>query len=468
MADKAQVIASLRDAIIEGYEAVSNVSGQIGHTISNAMYGGFHDLFYNSIAYNLIGIILVVWCIKHLKSGFSKDDLFKGGMWLIILAFVYGGLSSAGAYEDFKKMFNIPANILTYVIAGASDGKNVAEIMGDTISKSAEIHEWAWEYGFTKENSGFWSWIKPDAMSAIWVTIVIFMYWIVIIGKIIIAIFVMVMQIASYLGFQIFSSLACVMLPLLLMPQTRQNFFAWMRNVIAISLYLPMSLLPMLAINKMDSITLGSNDPVKAGQYLWDNVIASTLFGFFACVISFFLLKKIPEWVNVITGSNETGSGFDIGAAQGIVASPVSAYSAVKEGSKKVAGGISSIAKGASNTKAFAGGMLNSITGKGGKGGGGQSKDGFTAKAGGLTDSAGKGMDKAGKGMQMGGNAMMKAGAGMSSTGVGAIAGVPLMALGLATTAAGIATRGAGMATRVAGKTTQAVGRGMDAVSQKK
>lgn len=448
---KAEVIENLRDAIIQIYENIINLTKEIEHSITSSMYGGFYDLFYNSIAYNLIGIILVVWAIKHMKSGFSKDDLFKGGMWLITLAFVYGTLSSAGAYQELKNIFKIPANILTYTIAGAigGNGSNMGQVMGDVIVIPAEIHEGAWEHGF-EENKGIFT---PDFLTNIWTSFSILIYWLVIIARILLAVLVMIMQVASEFAYGVFSSFACIMIPLLLMPQTRANFFSWLRSIIAISLFLPMSILPMLAMQKLDNTILGGGNKE---EFLWNNPLVSTLAGLLGCLIAFYILKKIPEWINVIVGSNETGSGFDIAAAQGIAASPYSAANAVFSGAKGVKDGASAIKRGASNTKNFLSGAKDSLMGKEAenKDGGGTSKNGFTAKAGGFTEGAGKGM-------QAGGNAMMKSGLAMSKTGVGAIAGLPLMALGAITT-------GAGVATRATGAVTKAVGKGMDKVSQAK
>lgn len=128
-----------------------------------------------------------------------------------------------------------------------------------------------------------------------------------------------------------------IMIPLLLMTQTRSIFFAWVKSYIGITLYLPLSMIPIsiISINKLMT---------QDGGELWHNTTYYTFVSITFLIISFGLLGKIPTWLGELLGTANQGVG--AGGAIGMMKTAGMAYGAL---GKSIAGNIlnSKSAKGA-------------------------------------------------------------------------------------------------------------------------
>ena len=118
------------------YSQLTQTSAQLTGKMDGSIFSAMQTIFFNSLAFSLIGLILVFWLFKHLKGGgFSRDDLFKGGTWLITVACIYGIMSSYSAYAEFKSWFLIPQHILKAVIGSFAGTSNAGAMLDNLVVK---------------------------------------------------------------------------------------------------------------------------------------------------------------------------------------------------------------------------------------------------------------------------------------------------------------------------------------------
>lgn len=324
LAQMAKVIYDWGEKVItQGYDILNETTAKIGAKIDENIFEAISSIFFNSIAYNLIGIIVVVWLIYHMRNGFSKDDIFKGGIWLLTLCFVYGVLSSYSAYKEFNSWFLIPQHILQAALAHITDGKNTAQILADTFSQPSKIGLDAVDYGIQslekgnkalgyKGNGGGGFANLTDIYNFAYASVAMTLWGFVVLSIAFLILLIFLIQIATMLSLTIFGSFAPIMMICLITPQTRGFFFSWLRNFISISLYLPLSLLPVLIIQIM------TKDFDLDGPNLYVNTSYYVFLYFIGILLAFYIIFKIPEWINIIMGTQEGHS--NMAMAQSVLA----------------------------------------------------------------------------------------------------------------------------------------------------
>ena len=93
------------------------------------------------------------------------------------------------------------------------------------------------------------------------------------------------------------------MIPLLLISKTRGIFFAWVKAFIGITMYIPLSMIPI-------TILTGINDMMTAdGENIWINTMYYSFLGLVFVVICYGLLSKIPTWISELLGTANQGVG---------------------------------------------------------------------------------------------------------------------------------------------------------------
>lgn len=293
----------------QGYETLTKTVNQISANMEEGIFNAFSAIFFNSIAYNLIGIIVVVWAIYHMRSGFSRDDIFKGGIWLLTICFIYGVLSSYGAYAEFKSWFLIPQLIMQEVVHSLAGGQNLVDILKDTLAlpyskmmDAIRVGIYIYEEGHNglgiKGNGG--GSFGDDITNYALANIVMAIWALLICGSItLLVLIIFIIQIATMFSLTVFGCFAPIMVACLVMPQTKGFFFSWLRNYISISLYLPLSVFPLLIIQSITKATElnGGKLFVNTGFYVFIFVIA--------ILVAFYITLKIPEWINIIMGTQE-------------------------------------------------------------------------------------------------------------------------------------------------------------------
>ena len=295
------------------YNTLIQVSAQVTGKMDASIFSAMQSIFFNSLAFSLVGIILVFWLFNHMKAGFSRDDLFKGGVWLIYLCCIYAIMTSFSAYSEFKSLFLIPQHIMKACIGSFAGTSDAGAMLDRTFSEVYDVYWAAQAYGadiFAEQN---WIFDDPDFLQNAVAYIAIGVWWITIGFYLLIIIGIFIMQIASNFALSIFGCLAPMLIWLLLIPQTRGYFFSWLKNYIAISFYIPMTMLPLLLVNK------GQNYMNLTDQTLWENTLTQFSMSMVLGILAIYLLFKIPEWINIILGTQESGGGFTAQAAQSMM-----------------------------------------------------------------------------------------------------------------------------------------------------
>lgn len=340
------------------YSQLTQTSAQLTGQIDGSIFGAMQSIFFNSLAFSLIGLILVFWLFKHLKGGgFSRDDLFKGGTWLITVACIYGIMSSYNAYAEFKSWFLIPQHILKAVISSFSGGQSAGGMLDSLVSKIIDVWYKAHQIGVKEYTEDAWFFDDEDSL---WNTVpagfAIIVWWITIGLYTLIAVGIFIMQIMSNFALSIFGCFAPMVIILLLIPQTRGYFFSWLKNYVAISFYIPMTMLPLMVLDKgMGLMNLTADS-------LWNNTFSQFAMSLVLGALAIYILTKIPEWINTILGTQESGAGFTAATAQSMISG---AGTAAKVG---VSSGLSStamLAKGTSATARFGMGLKDGFKGVG-------------------------------------------------------------------------------------------------------
>ncbi|KGI55670.1 type IV secretion system protein [Campylobacter sp. MIT 97-5078] len=304
------------------YNRFNAMIANLGANIDATMYSSLSYIFYNSLAYCLIGIILVFWCIRHLKSGFAKDDLFKGGIWLILFIFIYGTLSSLGTYQEFKSWFLLPQKLLKAMVSSFAGGGNVGEIMERVIETPLNFWVQGYEFGIQAQEEGdnALGYVAnkggsfDDMFNIITSFFRMFLWLVYILLLAIVCAGIIIMQVASSFASFIFGSFAPIMMICLLTPQTRGNFFSWLKNYIAITLFVPMTMFSLMVMDKINEFA-----GIQSGEFIYRNVFYTFFIGLLNLLIGIYILRKIPEWINTMIGSTENGGGFTAGAAQAVL-----------------------------------------------------------------------------------------------------------------------------------------------------
>lgn len=363
--------------IASAYDYVVAFTCSLASNLKRSAYGTISSIFNNGVAYTLIVLIACFWLFKQLKNGIiTREELYKAMIWIITFIIVYVLLNSNGAYNEFCSWFSIPANIVKSAFASSiMGGSNVGEILNYTFVKPFmmlfEIVPNVFNYFW--DEASFWE-VVPAALLGVFISSGVgFFYCIYLIMDFIVVIAIMIMHLYSILLSAIYLAFLPIMIPLLLLPQTRAIFFAWVKAYIAITMYIPLSMIPLSIMNKCSQIIVENSSTVFIHKITFLFVI-----GILVSVIAIALLSKIPTWIGELLGVQNQGVG--IGGALGML----------KTAGMAVGGGVSAALP--AMAKSIAGSAKNLKSGSGLL-----SKAGSVANIGNLGEyGAGMGIAKAG------------------------------------------------------------------------
>ena len=316
-ADKSNIVDSTRnDAsfIAQTYNETLRYTQSMSKTLrANAYYSTAR--IFNNIISILIATIAVFWLFKHIKNGvISREEVYKALMFVIVFVIVYVILNSKAAFDAVVEVLNIPKKLVISAISDGLAGGNISEKLNQALVRPffliydivAKIFKEVWN-----NYSGFGKFlalaVAPTTTIALGImySIYLIMLFIVVIAIIIIHMYSTFLQ-AIYLAF------LPITIPLLLIPQTKSIFFACLKAYIGITMYVPLTMIPINIIGEVSN---------KIAQTSIDNIVLKLYFfimlGMITCIIGIALLKKIPSWINELLGVSDQGVG--IGGALGMM-----------------------------------------------------------------------------------------------------------------------------------------------------
>lgn len=293
------------------YNELNSMTYRICKDLMNGAYSSIRTIFNNVISI-LLGLIAFFWLFKHLKTGtISREEVFKALIFIIVFVIVYVLFNSQGAYNEFKNLFNIPQKIVKAALSSAIGISDVGEAMNYAMTKPILLT-------FDLIPKSFWNFVETHdwykfqyVVAPSFTSIVLIVYAIYLIFLTIVVISVIIMILYSTFLSCIYLIFLPITIPLLLIPQTKGIFFACVKSYIGITMYVPLTFIPISIINTTTkSMTTDSN-------ILLGSLLFYTLLGIITCIIAIMLLKKIPSWINELLGVADQGVG--MGGAIGML-----------------------------------------------------------------------------------------------------------------------------------------------------
>ena len=285
----------------DAYNSALSTTQNVCKTLISKSYSSISSLFNNVISI-LVALIAFIWLFKHLKTGtISKEELFKALIWVIVFVFVYILLNFYRAYQEFTNIFYIPQHLVSSALS--TGGGNVASQLNQAFIMPYKTYFEAQEVGYnTIEKAipiiGFSNLI---AFFDSHISLIVYVFYILFLMILLISITIIHLY-STFLSY-IYMAFLPIMIPLLLIPQTKSIFFAWVKSFIGITMYVPLSMIPISIIITINSLMTSS------GENVWLNTMYYSYLGLVFVIISFLILYKIPTWISELLGVANQGVG---------------------------------------------------------------------------------------------------------------------------------------------------------------
>ena len=296
------------------YNYLISFTQSISKDLRDNAYKSISSIFNNVISI-LLATIAFFWLFNHLKNGtISREEVFKALIFVIVFVIVYVLLNSYPAFKGFLSIFSIPQDIVKAALTGALGSGNIGDKLNYALTKpfflifdiTPEIFWHYWEqYNGIKALLALGIAPTVTVGMAIFYSIYLLMLFIIIIAITIIHMYAIFLQ-------SIYESFLPIIIPLLLIPQTKSIFFAWVKSFVGITMYVPLSMIPLSIINKI-SVMIGTSSL----DYIVPKLFFFTLLGMISCIIAILLLQKIPTWISELLGVANQGVG--MGGALGML-----------------------------------------------------------------------------------------------------------------------------------------------------
>ena len=276
------------------------------------------SFIFNNVVSILLGLIAFFWLFSHLKNGtISREEVYKALIWVIVFIIVYVLLNSRAAFEGFQGIFLLPQGIVKAALtASFGMGGNVGEILNYSFVRPFmmifDILPEVYKAILTETPANPFKFLVA-AITGLFITSGIgAFYGIYILFNLIVCIAIIMINLFSYFLSAIYIIFLPILIPLILISKTRSIFFAWVKSYIAITMYIPMSMIPLGIINKMSKVIVENS-----GTMFIHKLSFLTILGIMSCIIALIVLKKIPTWINELLGVQEQGVG--MGGALGML-----------------------------------------------------------------------------------------------------------------------------------------------------
>lgn len=286
------------------YNQMISLAQEVTLKLVSNSYKSVSSIFNNVISL-LLATIAFFWLFSHLKNGtISKEEVFKALIFVIVFVIVYVLLNSKAAFEGIASVLNIPQHLVNSTLA-MEDG-NVAQRLDRAFSKPYSLlFEIAPEtYNYYWEQAGILEKLGAILMGITLGGIMTLVYGIFIIMNLILVIAIIIIQMYATFLSGIYLIFLPLTIPLLLIPQTKGIFFACVKAYIGITMYVPLSMLPISILDSATQIFTAQDY-----SFLIMKIPYYTLVGIICCIIGILLLYKMPTWISELLGVANQGVG---------------------------------------------------------------------------------------------------------------------------------------------------------------
>lgn len=298
--------------ISDSYNKLVSLAQKVTMKLVSAAYKNISSIF-NNIVSLLLATIAFFWLFKHLKNGtISREEVFKALIFVIVFAVVYVLLNSHTAYKGFCSIFDIPKHLVSSALNAESGdiGTRLNNTFQQPFSLVYKIAPKTIDY-YQEQATLF------ESFGALFLGVfaggaLTLLYLLFIICAVILVIAIIIIQMYATFLSGIYLAFLPITIPLLLIPQTKGIFFACVKSYIGISMYFPLSMIPVSIVSSATDLIIAQNDSI-----LVTNIPFYTLCGIVSCIIGILLLQKMPTWISELLGVANQGVG--MGGALGML-----------------------------------------------------------------------------------------------------------------------------------------------------
>lgn len=318
------------------FDTLLKIFDKLFNNLENLMFNVAHSLLLGEIIGAVLTLIIILWCVKLIKSGefhFPKD-VINVVVFLLLTSFISYSLNNKAFLNEITSYLDIPSNLLQKFILQIVDNTNEKQTVGFLLENMLNrvINNY---YVFIPEFSLFN--IGANLLIALLLWIIYAFFSFILIASITTTI------ILNYLQIAFWKSFAVIMLPLLYFKITRSMVIFWGKTIIALSIISSFMIVIGTLSNYIEN-SLGDTMYIKDT----DNKVSLILLTSFiiAKIICITFLKEIPSMINGMfqtNASNNAGAFANSSMMASIGAGSVaSAYGAFK-GAIMAGKGISNI-----------------------------------------------------------------------------------------------------------------------------
>ena len=300
--------------VVESYNNVLKLTQSVAQSMVNAAYKKMHDFMNSGIIYTLIALIVCFWLIKLMKNGgeISKEEIYKAIMFVVVFTIIYVILNSKTAFNEVMNMFKLPSYLMQSIFGGQDSLNNSLEkVFGEPFKNTFKVYMNV--YNSFVDTVTIWG--TQYIIGLPFSSSIISIYLLYILIALAVMLAVSIIQFYSIFLMGIYECFAPIVIFLLLIPQTKSIFFAWLKSYIGISMYVPLSgiAIKILAANPQ-KINTNENEIVAIIQ----SIFTFSLTGLLLAVLAITILSKMPTWINELlaVGNQGVGMGGVIGLAK--------------------------------------------------------------------------------------------------------------------------------------------------------
>ncbi|EMG30434.1 type IV secretion system protein [Campylobacter showae] len=279
-------------------------------------YQGAHDLVYSTATTTIVILIVVFWLLDKLKNGYpTREETFNAIKYIIKLCFIFAVLSSFGAYTGALYVLTIPENMITATVSSIFQSQDFGTIVTESANRVDNLRALMWEYGTkTYLKSQEWSMLGLSfngptdyIMASVVTAFLMIPFWIFYLVFFILLIGItIVIFFSKFVAFLILSTLPLV-LPFLITPRFLPYLWSWYKLYLSYAIIAPLAFIALnLAMNPIIELEKYQNVIgelfIKQFEYL--------ITGAITCITALFIIRKIPNWINAVLGTQmESGAG---------------------------------------------------------------------------------------------------------------------------------------------------------------
>lgn len=280
------------------------------NNIANKMFDiiaqGIANVLESSLLTILFSFVILIWAVRRISQADFEipKDIIQICIFLLVLIGVSYLSKDINRVKELMEYIHIPANLMNEIAVNITAQSHTAYgTQNDSGIGLGHAIQSIWDSSSTIMSVVANS--KISIFDGIFFFIQGFYYLLYMLITFLLIVVLSLTYISTYIQISFWKSFALLFLPLLFFKQTRGMFFTWLKAILALTLInstLGFSAYFAVAIN--DYIIEGIQSEGAGISILDDLTLASI-----AMIISIYLVKEVPSFINNILQSQGSGAG---------------------------------------------------------------------------------------------------------------------------------------------------------------